>query len=208
MGGKSRYLAHDELAVCEVRRHPVVLLTPALQALGVVAGAALIGSLLSPGEGNDPLDTALGLIALAFVLRLGWKAWNWAVTRIVVTDRRILEVRGVLSRSVGSMPLGKVTDMTYHRSLLGRLLGYGAFQVESPGQKQAVDMIDHIPRPDAFYQTVTTLVMAGGGPAAAPVELPDRGPGEDAEPGPEEPPDDEPPDEDTGPLPRVIVLDP
>jgi hypothetical protein len=89
------------------------------------------------------------------------------------------------------MPLTRVTDMTYQRSLLGRILGYGDLIVESAGQDQALSRIEHLPRPDDFYRTITSLVTAG-----IPSLLP-----EDEEPRRLWLPDDE----DTGPLPRVIV---
>ncbi|MEA2498630.1 MAG: hypothetical protein QOH26_1035, partial [Actinomycetota bacterium] len=157
MPGEGRYLALDERMVVRIRRHPAVLSITVLQSLGAVFVALLISSWISAGVGA--VDTVLGVIILAALGRLGWRLWEWSVDRIVVTDRRILEVSGLLSRKVASMPLDKVTDMTYRRTVTGRVLGYGAFIVESPGQKQAVEMINFIPQPDDFYQTVTSLVM-------------------------------------------------
>ena len=188
MSGEGRYLALDERLVTRVRRHPAVLSVTALQTLGVVVAGLLISGLLSSDKGAGTLDSVLALIIFAALARLGWRLWEWSVDRIVVTDRRLLEVSGLISRKVASMPLDKVTDMTYRRTFGGRLLGYGAFIVETPGQKQAVEMINFIPQPDDFYQTVTSLVM--GGPEMTDEDLPVPVPD----------------DEDTGPLPRVIVL--
>ena len=184
--GDDRYLAMDEQVVCRVRRHPALLVRPFAEALGAIVGAAFLGFLLSPAEGSDLLDTVLGLIAIGFMARFAWKGWEWSVARIVVTDRRLFEVSGIITRRVSSMPLAKVTDMTYHRSLMGRLLGYGALRVESPGQKQAVEQIAYLPRPDEFYRTVTSLVMARPTERPAVAEQVEE-------------------DESTGPLPRVIV---
>lgn len=52
------------------------------------------------------------------------------------------------------MPLSKVTDMSFHRTFIGRLLGYGEFVVESAGQDQALRSIDHIPYPEQLYRVV------------------------------------------------------
>ena len=151
--------------------------------------AGTIGWITSPSSGSELIDRTLGVIALFFVARAGWRAWQWSVDRIVVTDQRIFEVSGVLTRKVASMPLTRVTDMTYRRSLLGRILGYGDLIVESAGQDQALSRIERLPHPDDFYRTITSLITAG-----IPSLLPE---GEDhlILPG----------DEDTGPLPRVIV---
>lgn len=186
MRGAERYLAMDESIVCRVRRHPAVLFRPFVEALGVIVAAALLGTLLSPGEGSDVFDTVLGLVAIFFMGRFAWRGWEWNVAHIFVTDRRIFEVSGLLSRRVASTPLTKVTDMTYHRSLLGRIFGYGDLRVESPGQKQAVEQIAYLPKPDDFYRTITSLVMA-----KSPTHRDDLAARVDTE--------------DTGPLPRVIV---
>lgn len=193
--GRTRYLAADERIVLEVRRHMSLLLGPFLATVVAIFLAGAIGWFTSPSEGSDRVDLVLGVLALIFAARLGWKAWQWRADTIVVTDQRIFEVSGVLTRKVASMPLTRVTDMTYQRSILGRLLGYGDLIVESAGQDQALSRIEHLPHPDDFYRTITSLVTAGI-PSLLPEEedrhlwLPDgRSPDED----------------DTGPLPRVIV---
>ena len=107
-----------------------------------------------------------------------------------MTDRRIFEVSGLVTRKVASMPLSKMTDMTYRRPILGRILGYGELHVESAGQDQALSRLDHLPNPDEFYRTITYLVSA-----------PDLMPRSDPEVVHEASWDED----DTGPLPRVIV---
>ncbi len=49
---------------------------------------------------------------------------------------------GVFTRRVAMMPLMKVTDMSYNRSVLGRLVGYGEFVLESAGQEQALRTVE------------------------------------------------------------------
>lgn len=182
-----RYLSHDEQVVLEVRRHAIVVAGPALLAVAAVLVAGTIGWVASPLEGAAWLNRLLGFAAVIVAARFGWKLWQWWVDRIIVTDQRIFEVSGVLTRKVASMPLTRVTDMTYRRSIGGRLFGYGDLIVETAGQDQALSHISRLPDPDRFYRTITALVTAG-----LPSLLPDEG---------ELPLEDE----DTGPLPQVIV---
>ena len=186
----ARYLASEEHLELEVRRHFAVLVRPLLEAIGVVVVGVVIGYILSPDDGSDLLDTVLGLVAAFFFLRLGWKLWEWYEDRIVVTDQRVVEISGILTRRVASMPLSKVTDMTYRRSLLGRLMGYGELVLESAGQQQALERISHLPHPDDFYRTLTSLI------AARMALLAGYGPPREITPTEED---------DTGPLPRVVV---
>jgi Bacterial PH domain len=183
-----RYLALDERKICEVRRHPALLLGPALQALAVFVVAGILGALISPRRADDLIDTILGLVALVFFIRFAWAVVQWWVTRIVVTDRRILEISGVASRRVASMPLPQVTDTTYHRSIGGRLLGYGDLVVESPGRHPGLSHIGYLPRPDDFYRLVMSLMNASSGDAPDEIVV-------------------SPGDDDTGEIPRVVLSD-
>ncbi|HYI45989.1 MAG TPA: PH domain-containing protein [Actinomycetota bacterium] len=194
MRGDARYLAQDESIVLRVRRHLIVLFGPFVQAVAAVVLAVVIGVVASPAEGSDLVDLAAGLVAAFFVVRFAWKLWQWRADRIVVTDRRIFEVSGVLTRKVASMPLEKMTDITYRRSILGRLFGFGELIVETAGQDQSLHRIGHLPRPDDFYRTITWLVTGGLMPRSDPESALDLYEDEYE--------DDE---EDTGPLPRVIV---
>lgn len=187
--GPGRYLSGDEHVVLQARRHVAVLTRPALAAVAAIVFALLLGLLVSPGDGGDLLDTLGGLVALVFLVRFLWRGWEWWVDRIYVTEKRIFEVSGLLTRKVASMPLGNLTDMTYQRSLWGRILGYGELIVETAGQSQALSRIAYLSRPDDFYRAVTALVTASLLPAASAPEVT----GEDRD------------EDDTGPLPRVIV---
>lgn len=188
-----RYLAAEEREVAEIRRHPIVLVRPVAETLGIIVAASLVGGLLTPDSGDDLIDQMLAVVVIVFVLRLLWRGANWWETRVVLTNRRILEVSGLLTRRVASMSLDKVTDTTYRRSLLGRLIGYGDLCVESPGQEQGLYTIDRLPRPDEFYRTVMTVLIAG---SPSPT---------DHEESVEHVAARRPDEDDTGPLPTVIV---
>ncbi len=108
---------------------------------------------------GNPLPTLVLLLSLVAVGWLVFRVVDWAVERLVLTDQRILLLSGVLTRKVGMMPLPKVTDMTYERSVLGRLTGYGTFVMESAGQDQALHRVAYIPAPDVLYLEVADLLF-------------------------------------------------
>jgi hypothetical protein len=61
------------------------------------------------------------------------------------------------------MPLAKVTDMSFERSAWGRILGYGEFILESAGQNQALDRVNHLPYPEQLYLEVCGLIFKDTG---------------------------------------------
>ncbi len=153
-----KYLSPDEHMVLEVRRHWAALLVPGLQILAALLVGAFLGTWLGPTSDSDPIDTLAFLVVMGFTVRFGWRLFEWQIERVVVTNRRIIEVTGLITRRVASIPLAKVTDLTYQRTPLGRSLGYGELILESAGQKQALDAIPFIPRPDDFYRDFAELL--------------------------------------------------
>jgi uncharacterized membrane protein YdbT with pleckstrin-like domain len=147
-----KYLLPREVRVATVRRHPAVLLASSAQAVaGLLAAAVLSVTVL---RGHAAIAYVVWAAWGVLLLRLLWKAGNWAVDYFVITSERILLTSGVFTRSVAMMPLAKVTDMSFHRSFAGRMLGFGDFVVESAGRDQALRVIDHIPYPEQLYLVV------------------------------------------------------
>jgi membrane protein YdbS with pleckstrin-like domain len=156
----NRYLLPNEQQVITVRQHPAVLIGPSVLTLaGPVAAGVLTATVL---HGNEPLVTVVWIASLALLIRMIWKAMNWAVTLFVVSSQRMLLLSGVLTKKVEMMPLSKVTDMSFQRSYTGRLLGFGEFIIESAGRDQALQTVDHIPYPEQLYLEICGLIFVGG----------------------------------------------
>jgi len=152
-----KYLLPHEQEVITVRKHPAVLLPPiAWAVLGLVAAAVLSDTLFRHSSTLTWVAwAAWGVIFLRFL----WAAANWAFDYFVVSSHRFIEISGVFTRKIAFMPLVKVTDMTFNRTVPGRLLGYGTFILESAGQDQALSTVDHIPYPEQLYLEVLSLIF-------------------------------------------------
>ncbi|SFN08816.1 MULTISPECIES: PH domain-containing protein [Actinomadura] len=146
-----KYLMSYEGRVIAVRRHPAVLLLPvSVVVAGLVACAAIsaVGGLIWVWW--------LWLITLCYLV---WKVIAWSVEFFLVTEHRVMVINGVLNRNVAMMPLAKVTDIALNRSVIGQLLGYGEFVMESAGQKQALRNVDHMPYPEQLYLEVSSVIF-------------------------------------------------
>ena len=156
----SKYLLPREVQVATVRQHPAVLLAAAsLTLAGLIVAAVLSVTVL---RHNSLLVSIVWIAWAVLLLRLIWKAVNWAVDYFVITTERLLLTTGLLTRKVAMMPLSKVTDMSFRRSFPGRLLGYGELIVESAGQNQALDRVDYIPYPEQLYLLVCGMLFPSG----------------------------------------------
>lgn len=190
--GVDKYLAPSEHVLHTCRRHWIVIFKPIALWVIVVSAGAIVGFVLSPEASNTWLDRILGIAALIMTLYAAWKVTDWSAAAYVVTDQRVLLLEGLISRNVSAIPLSKVTDTTFRRSILGRMLGYGDLMLDSPGEKPGLATLTVLPRPVELYRLIMSLVVnkdKGEEPLTS-VPLPE----------PSEPGEDE-----TGPIPRVTV---
>src|SRR5665647_3116855 len=93
------------------------------------------------------------------IARAIWKILEWRHDWFVATDKRLILTYGLITQKVAMMPLAKVTDMSYNRSPLGRILGYGTFVMESAGQDQALHRVEWVPSPDQTYRAICAEIF-------------------------------------------------
>jgi uncharacterized membrane protein YdbT with pleckstrin-like domain len=148
----NRYLLPRERSCITVRKHPAELAGPLILACG---GLVAAGELTRRSVRPKAVWGAYLSVLLYSLQRVG----AWQATYFTVTDMRMILVSGFVVRKVAMMPLARVTDMSFRRSALGRLLGYGEFIVESAGEEQALRTINFLPYPDQLYLEVCGLVF-------------------------------------------------
>ncbi len=153
----NKYLLPHERQVITVHQHPAVLIGPISL---VLIGLAIAGWLSSSvAQGNGTVLLVIWIVWGVLFVRLAWKVFEWTLTYFVVTSQRFVLATGVLTRKVNMMPLAKVTDMSFQRSAMGRILGYGEFILESAGQDQALNRVDFLPYPEQLYLEVCGLIF-------------------------------------------------
>ncbi|GAA3058599.1 PH domain-containing protein [Pseudonocardia yunnanensis] len=158
------YLLPTERRVIRVRQHWAFMWKPVAQTALFLVAMVVLERFLPDSVLIDNLTFYLALVA---VLRFTVLTILWWIERIVITDKRVMLAQGIVVHSVGMMPLGKVTDLTFERSLGGRIMGYGTLIVESAGQIQALNRIDYMPRPEEVYEALSELVFGEKGKTRA-----------------------------------------
>lgn len=167
------YLLSTERRVIRVRRHWANL----LPRLGQTVAALVVAIVLSSFFDEDSawlVHSLLWYAAFFAVLRFAFQVLEWWVERIVVTDKRLMLTNGIVVTNVAMMPITKVTDLTYRRPIVGRMLGYGTLVVESAGQIQALNQVTFLPRPEEVYDAISELVFGEKGQPRSPALVPPR----------------------------------
>jgi len=101
----------------------------------------------------------LGVAALVVGL---WKVHVQRMDRFVITNMRVFRVHGVFDRSLATMPMTRILDISMYRSLMGQVLGYGHFVFESAAQGQGLREIRYVGDPDRRDLTIQRVIQRSG----------------------------------------------
>jgi uncharacterized membrane protein YdbT with pleckstrin-like domain len=152
-----KHLLPTESQVITVRFHPAVLIKPVALCLAGLALAGLLSTAIARSNGAVLLVVWLAWLVLVIILLV--RVYEWLDAYFVVTSKRLILAKGIFTRNVNMMPLNKVTDMTFRRSAMGQILGYGEFIVESAGQNKPFERVDHLPYPEQLYLEVCAVLF-------------------------------------------------
>ncbi len=128
MGYVESLLGRNERIVFLTRQHWIQLLPIGLVRLLVIGALMALGAVLFGTTGGVSLAAAivLALIPLGdFVRRSAW----WWNEKYIVTNRRVVQVEGILDKHVIDSSLEKVNDVVLRQSAVGRLLGFGDIEI-------------------------------------------------------------------------------
>ena len=133
---------------------------PGLLVVVLVAGLVSVWAL----NGGSTFVTGLVLIALGvFTFFLWVQRFRQLYTRYVLTSFRVLRIRGILKRENAWIPWGRVTDVRYQSSLLGRMLGYATVSIDSANELSSLKELRNLRDPARFEAALVEIVKAKQG---------------------------------------------
>ena len=176
-----RRLAAGEEVLIDVRPHWSRLAGPVATLAGVIAGAIAALVVGVPAWTEWPILAALAGSVLWLVLRY----LRWATTRLLLTNSRIIERRGVLARVSREIPLSALSEISLRRSLLERMIGTGDLMLESAG-RDGSEVFTALPHPAVIRDELyAQMAEWRRGPGPGPLAYAARTYGQPGYPGPE-----------------------
>jgi uncharacterized membrane protein YdbT with pleckstrin-like domain len=136
------------------RRIVIPLVLPPL-----VIGLVSYGWFALPSNGaRQPLRYVILAVGLFILLRWSVRQLlSWWTTRYVVTNRRVLMRDGVVARTGRDVPLTRINDVSFRRTVVERLLGSGTLVIESAGDRGQVTLTD-VPHVESVQRDIYRLV--------------------------------------------------
>ena len=153
------YLLPYEKTAITVRRHPgqfvahVILLGCACVTASLLTGLTNNGALV--------LSVAWGTCAV-ILLYLIARIFEWLYAYFVVTDTRLIFITGIIARKVTTVPVREIHELELHRSLIGRLIGYGTFIAQPSSLGYRIPRINYMPYPEQLFLELTSLLFPDG----------------------------------------------
>jgi uncharacterized membrane protein YdbT with pleckstrin-like domain len=157
------YLTTDENIVLMDQPSTNAFIVEATREL-LVLGVVVLLIALWIGGGGDTTVAAIGFIILDIVLiYLLIKRMRWWYVRYALTDFRVIHTWGIFNRHMAWIPWAKVTDISMHQSLLGRVLGYATVNIESANEESGLGEIKDLRNPHRFHRVIAEMVEAKQG---------------------------------------------
>jgi len=123
-----------------------------------LAIAALLGAVAAVSGRSAPMGwiTMAGFVAL--FSWVGVRLARWRLAWYVVTNKRAMRVEGVWRRQAFTVPLDRITDVTYEQTWIEDKLNVGTVRVLSANEDSLVRELRSVPRPDEFFRRLWELV--------------------------------------------------
>ena len=149
------YLLADEQVLVAQRQHWAALWMPMLVSVATIFVVVMVNWRWSPSILTDLLWWVL--LGVAVWAGLKWLEWvrNW----MIATDKRVMVNYGLLNQGVAMFSLSRVPDLTYTRSPLGRLLGYGQLEREGTSGDLSLHLVNFVEHPHDTYTTICAAIF-------------------------------------------------
>jgi hypothetical protein len=143
MGYVESLMGRNEKIVLVARQHWLVLVVAAL--VDSILTVVIIAVALALGG----IAALLAILAVFPIAHFVFRYLNWYNLQFIVTNRRVMEIRGVINKRASDSSLEKVNDVVLEQSILGRFLDYGTVEIIT-GSDIGVNFFRNIAHPVRF----------------------------------------------------------
>jgi uncharacterized membrane protein YdbT with pleckstrin-like domain len=158
VGLPEKLLGTDEHVVIHTRTHVKAMLLPAL-AFVLIAAAVGVGAALIPREARPIGQLAIALLGVVLLIWLVLIPFlRWRTTTYTITNRRLITRSGILNKVGKDLPLNRINEVSYERSLIDRMLGCGSLLVQTAAEDGTIVLHD-VPDVEHVNLEITQLLF-------------------------------------------------
>ena len=150
-----KLLNEGEEVVLDLRPHWLYLAKP----IAVLVAAIVLALFVRAQHVGHIVDLAMLVPLGAAVVWAVARYAKWATTNFTVTTDRIVHRTGVIAKHGREIPLDHLNDISYHQSILERMIGIGDLLVESAGRRGQETFPD-LPKPGLLQNEIYRQIEA------------------------------------------------
>ena len=144
-----KILGENESIIFESRQSSLILIRDILPEIFSFFMIGFLAIILNKISSISPFGNWLLLFVLLPAASLIKDILKWVNHKYVITNHRIIQIFGVLSKNVTDSSLEKVNDVKMQQSLWGRIFNYGDIEILTASEF-GINRFTRISRPIAF----------------------------------------------------------
>jgi len=148
-GARPDYLQGGDEPVWSARPRPIAALGALRSLLGLIPFIFFTSFMDGPNRVWITL-AATGLVLMFIAVRF----MQLRRTEYMATERRVYARQGLIGTTVNQLTYDKITDITFHQDILGKIFGYGSVTLQTAGSNQAPITMIGLAAPLAAKETV------------------------------------------------------
>ena len=152
-GYLNNLLAENEEVLLVTRQHWIVLFAEILPETILTIALVILISLIWLMWLPNPLVPFAYLLLLLPLFSLLRDVLVWSNRQYIVTNRRVIQIAGVINKDVTDSSLEKVNDVKLEQSFWGRLLNFGNIEILTASEL-GVNRFSHLGRPVNFKKAM------------------------------------------------------
>lgn len=161
MGLPAKLLGNGETELLHLRSHGKVLIVPTLWLLLVAALAGVVFAVMPtawrPWSGWIATLLAVAAAVPVYLLPL----LRWRTTSYTLTNHRLITRAGIVNKVGHDVPVTRITNIAYERSLSDRIFGCGSLVFTTSAEAPVV--LRDIPKVEAVGVAISNLLFGRRG---------------------------------------------
>lgn len=159
MGISERLLGDGEHVIVSTRTHWKALVFPGIVLVLTCGVAGFLLAILPAGDSRDVLMWIVLAVAALLIVWFSLRPFLiWITASYTVTNRRLINRSGVITRTGRDIPLYRINDVSYERDLLDRLLGCGTLVI-AVASEEGRSVLPDVPRVERLQLQITELLF-------------------------------------------------
>lgn len=155
----AKNLNPGENIVFTTRTHVKALAFPSLVLIVVVGVASWLAAQAGGSHKND-LRIAIVVVAALLIIWFFLRPFlRWLTATYTVTDRRLTTHQGVLTRSGHDILLSRISDVSYEKGILDRILGCGTLVIKDASELGV--RLPDVPHVEEKQRVLSDLLFQG-----------------------------------------------